>query len=153
MVVWLNRLEISDEHVLHGRRSLKVHADLNSGHAWVPTLSDSFPPDWSDYDAIRFFVHWPEDKDVQWGTFIWLWYTDAEGQRDWIEPWLLYTMKPGDTHVEIPLAAFDDLKWRGLGGYGGGLALKRKLLELESRNSAAAAPSTSDSQGSSVAAP
>ena len=115
-----NRLEISEEHVVHGGHSVKVYADVNSGHAWTPTVQNSFPKDWSDYDAIRFFVHWPEEKDVQWATFIWLRYTDADGKRTWIQPWLLYTMKSGDTHVEIPLAAFDDLKWPGLPGYGGG---------------------------------
>ena len=115
-----NRLELSDQHAIHGKRSLKVYANVNSGHAWTPTVRDSFPKNWSDYDAIRFFVHWPEKKDVQWGTFIWLRYTNAEGRRTWIQPWLLYTMKQGDTHVEIPLKAFDDLKWPGLPGYGGG---------------------------------
>jgi len=114
------RLERSTEHVLHGKHSLKVHANVGSGHAWTPTVKNSFPKDWSDYDAIRFFVHWPEEKSVQWATFIWLRYTNAEGGRTWIQPWLLYTMKPGDTHVEIPLAAFDDLKWPGLPGIGGG---------------------------------
>ena len=127
--VWIGRekakwqagpLERSAEHVLHGTHSLKVRANVGSGHAWTPTVERSFPADWSDYDAIRFFVHWPEEKPVQWATFIWLRYTDAEGKRDWIQPWLLYTMKQGDTHVEIPLKAYDDLKWPGLPGYGGG---------------------------------
>ena len=45
---------------------------------------------------------------------------DLRGKRDRIQPWMLYTMKPGDAHVEIPLRACDDLNWPGLAGYGSG---------------------------------
>ena len=114
-------IERSAEHVIHGKYSMKVRSNVPSGHAWSPTVENSFPKDWSGYDAIRFFVHWPEEKDAQWATFIWMRYTNAEGKRNRIMPWLLYTMKQGDTHVEIPLSAFDNLKWPGLPGYGGGI--------------------------------
>jgi len=41
-----------------------------------------------------------------------------------------------------------------LGGYGGGLSLKRKLLELENRNSAIPeGPSTLGSRGTAIASP
>ena len=124
-----NRLEISDEHVLHGKHALKVYANVGSGHAWTPTVVDSFPPDWSDYDAIRFFVHWPEEKKVQWAWFIWLRYTDAEGADPWIQPWLLFDMVQGDHEMEIPLSAFDDLKWKGpVGGCGGGINMTAMKL-------------------------
>ena len=115
-----NRLEISDEHAIHGKHALKVHANVGSGHAGIPTVDGSFPKDWSDYDAIRYFVHWGGDKPVYWSTSIKLHYTNAEGKQDWLNAYLLYNMKPGDTHVEIPLKAYDDLKWKGLPGIGGG---------------------------------
>lgn len=116
-----NRLAISSEHATHGKGSLKVHANVNSGHAWVPTLENSFPSDWSDYDAIRFDVYWPEEKKVQWAVFVWLRYTDAEGRQAWIQPWLLFDMEQSNHTIEIPLAAFDDLAWKGpVGGFGGG---------------------------------
>ncbi len=69
-----SRLEISDEHVYHGRHSLKGLANVGSGHAWSPTVRQSFKGDWTGYDAIRFFAHSPEDKLVHgrsssgWGT-------------------------------------------------------------------------------------
>jgi hypothetical protein len=117
-----NRLEIADQHVVHGRHALKVHANVNSGHAWTPTLEDSFPPDWSDYDAIRFNVHWPEEKKVQWAIFVWLRYTDAEGRDARIQPWLLFDMEQGSHMIEIPLSAFDDLAWKGPeDAFGGGI--------------------------------
>ena len=124
--IWTaGKIELSAEHVFHGKRSMKVHSNVRtdggkSGHAWCKTAEDSFPPDWSGYDALRFFIHWPEKTDAQWATFLWLRYKDALGKDEWIQPWLLYTMKRGDTDVEIPLAAFDDLKWPGI-GYGGGI--------------------------------
>jgi len=115
-----NKLEISDDHVVHGARSLKAHANVGSGHAGIPTVDGSFPKDWSDYDAIRYFVHLPGEKPVYWSTSLRLHFTNAEGKRDWLNAYLLYNMKPGDTHVEIPLKAYDDMKWKGLPGIGGG---------------------------------
>jgi hypothetical protein len=124
-----NRLEISDEHVFHGRHSLKAHGNVGSGHAWTPTVRRSFNGDWTGYDAIRFFAHSPEDKPVQWALFIWLGYTDADGKPQEIQPWLLFSMKKGDAELEIPLSAFDDLKWQGpVGGCGGGINMTAMKL-------------------------
>jgi hypothetical protein len=117
-----NRLEISDEHVFHGEHSVKVTVNAGVGHGWFPTVRDSFPADWTDYDSIRFFVHWPEETPCQWTWFQWLLYTNAEGGDSWIQGWLLFAMKKGDSQIEIPLSAFDDLKWPGpIGGSGGGI--------------------------------
>lgn len=125
-----HKLEISDEHVFHGKHSLKAHASVGSGHAWTYAMRNSFPQDWTGYDAVRFFIHWPKDEKP--AQFIWgyrLKFTNAEGKRDELLAWFLYKVKPGDSSLEIPLAAIRDLKWPGpKGGYGSGINMTGMTL-------------------------
>ena len=133
-----SRLEISDEHVYHGKRSLKAHASVGSGHAWTFATGNSFPQDWTGYDAVRFFIHWPKhEKPAQ---FIWgykLQFTNAEGKRDQLLAWFLYKVKPGDSSLEIPLSAIRNLKWPGpKGGYGSGVNMTGMSLWNQDRKHA-----------------
>lgn len=127
-----NRLELSDEHVFHGHHSLAVHANAGTEHFPVPTLEDSFPPDWSDYDAIRFHLHCPADTRTWWIFRLRLRYTDEEGKDKLALAKLMYHIHKGSRTIEIPLAAFDDLEWSGpVNGFGGGInAMTKKRTKV-----------------------
>lgn len=121
---WANWVERSQENVFHGRYALKVYSPTG-GHGFAGGMTYSFPRDWSEYDAVRFFVHWPYQVSQQFVFGLRLFYTDDKGKQEEIWPFLIYYPKPGYNHIEIPLSAFSNPEWNRTPGGLKGIMMPR----------------------------
>lgn len=87
---------LSDEHVTHGAKSLRMELYPSSWPGWTPMLEVN---DWHKYNAISFDLYNPEDEEIPVAVRI----DDIEDYPDFADRYnQRFILKPGINNVQIP---------------------------------------------------